>query len=98
MTMEKFEEICSTLKKMGLIPTSIAGAHKRIFRDEKGKLTISVEFDTNQMTPEDEMRIKKRLKELGYLSEDEDVSEKGDSIFGEEPDKILTSDTLRKPR
>ena len=65
--MSEFEEICKILKNRGYRSVSIKGATKRIFTDDKNKINITIEFDEDMLTAEDEKIIEQRLKELGYL-------------------------------
>ena len=69
MTLKKFERICNILKINGFRPVGMDGPTKRVFIDDDHKINVTVEFDIDQLSKEDEERIKERLKELGYLWE-----------------------------
>lgn len=62
-----FDEICKYLVDNGFRRVSVEGAHKQIFISEDRKLSVHVEEKADELTAEDDERIKRRLTELGYL-------------------------------
>ena len=67
----KFDELCSMLEKEGFIRTAVCEGTKKIYRDKDFTLFIEVSEKIDQLTAAEEEAVKRRLRELGYLDEDE---------------------------
>ena len=63
----KFDELCKYLVDNGFRRVSLDGPNKRTFMNKDYTISVIVEELNEEMTKEDVDRIKKRLKELGYL-------------------------------
>ena len=63
-----FDNIIELLKECGFRRIS-ASLHKWIMISEDYKIQITIEENIEGLTEEQEQRIKKRLKELGYLND-----------------------------
>jgi len=63
----KFDELVKYLKDNNFRRISVDGANKWIFISNDYTLQVTVEEKQNELTAEDEERIKERLKQLGYL-------------------------------
>lgn len=61
------DDICRYLKENDFRCLSIQGSSKQIWINDNNTLTVIIKEHIEEMAPEDEERIKKRLKELGYL-------------------------------
>ena len=61
------EDISKYLIDNGFRRLSLDGHNKQTYINEDNTLTIIIEENIDDITPEDEERIKKRLIELGYL-------------------------------
>lgn len=65
--MSNLEEITSYLKNKGFRRVSLEGPNKQTYISSDYSVSITVEEHKDKLTPEDEERIKNRLRELGYL-------------------------------
>lgn len=63
----KFDDIVKYLKKKGFRRISADGATKWIYVSDDYKIQVTIEENVEELTAEDEERIKQRLRELGYL-------------------------------
>lgn len=62
-----YDEICQYLKDRGFKRTSINGPSKSIFISDDYTVTVTVEENKEDLTAEEEERIKERLRALGYM-------------------------------
>jgi len=68
-----FDEIIEYLKDNDFRRVSLEGPNKQTYLNSDHNITITIEEHKEILSKEDENIIKKRLKELGYLSEDEGI-------------------------
>jgi len=66
-----YDNICELLKEWGFRRISIEGAKKSNFVNKDYSVSVIVEENQTQLTEEQIQMIKKRMKDLGYLSDDE---------------------------
>ena len=62
-----FEKACKMLTDAGFRVTGRHTPHRCVFMNKDKTLSITVEEHIDELTAEDEKRIKERLKALGYL-------------------------------
>ena len=64
-----FDDICRYLEDNGLRCVSMVEGNDRVYIDNDDQIEIHIKenIPNENMTPEDEERIKNRLIELGYL-------------------------------
>lgn len=64
-----FDDICKYLEDNDFECISMHKGNKRIYVTDNDRLIVHVEenIPNNELTSEDEERIKKRMKELGYM-------------------------------
>ena len=63
-----FDTLTKYLKDNGFRRISADGANKWIYIDNNHNLQVTIEENKDELTAEDEERIKQRLVELGYLN------------------------------
>ncbi|MBE3093592.1 MAG: hypothetical protein IMZ52_01070 [Actinobacteria bacterium] len=66
----KYDEICNLLKEKGFRRISVEGAKKSSFVNKDYSVSVIVEENQTELTEEQIKMIKKRMKDLGYLSDD----------------------------
>jgi len=62
-----FDTLSKYLKDNGFRRISVEGSNKWTYINKDYTLQVTIEEKQNELTVEDEERIKQRLKELGYL-------------------------------
>ena len=65
-----YDEVCNLLKEKGFRRISVEGAKKSNFVNKDYSVSVIVEENQTELTEEQIKMIKKRMKDLGYLSDD----------------------------
>jgi hypothetical protein len=65
--METFEKIRKYLEKNDFRCVGRKEAKEEIYMSDDNKIMVTIKFNMDKMTAEDEERVKQRLIELGYL-------------------------------
>jgi len=64
-----FDTLTKYLKDNGFRRISAEGSNKWIYIDNNHSLQVTIEENKDELTAEDEERIKERLRQLGYLDD-----------------------------
>lgn len=67
----KFDELCSFLKDNGFRRVSVEGAKKASYINKDYSVSVTVEENQTQLTEEQVKMIKMRLRDLGYLDNED---------------------------